>query len=60
MKFVIEHLEKHFDKKVVLKDINFTFEEGKSMVFWDETVQEKPPSLSCSAACMSPQKGVSP
>lgn len=29
MKFVIEHLEKHFDKKVVLKDINFTFEEGK-------------------------------
>ena len=29
MKFVIEHLEKHFDKKVVLRDINFTFEEGK-------------------------------
>ena len=29
MRFTIEHLEKHFDKKVVLKDINFTFEEGK-------------------------------
>ena len=29
MKFTIEHLEKHFDKKEVLKDINFTFEEGK-------------------------------
>ena len=28
MKFVIEHLEKHFDKKEVLKDINFAFEEG--------------------------------
>lgn len=29
MKFVIEHLSKHFEKKEVLKDINFTFEEGK-------------------------------
>ena len=29
MKFVIEHLEKHFDKKVVLKNINFIFEESK-------------------------------
>ena len=29
MKFIIEHLEKHFDKKEVLKDIDFTFEEGK-------------------------------
>ena len=29
MKFVIEHLSKSFEKKEVLKDINFTFEEGK-------------------------------
>ncbi|GAB6085026.1 ABC transporter ATP-binding protein [Alkaliphilus crotonatoxidans] len=29
MKFVIEHLSKHFEKKEVLKDINFVFEEGK-------------------------------
>lgn len=29
MKFVIEHLEKHFEKKEVLRDIDFTFEDGK-------------------------------
>lgn len=29
VKFVIEHLSKSFDKKEVLKDINFVFEEGK-------------------------------
>lgn len=29
MKFIIEHLSKHFEHKEVLKDINFTFEEGK-------------------------------
>lgn len=29
MKFIIEHLSKYFDKKEVLRDINFTFEEGK-------------------------------
>lgn len=29
MKFIIEHLSKKFDKKQVLKDINFTFEDGK-------------------------------
>lgn len=29
MKFIIEHLSKNFEKKQVLKDINFTFEEGK-------------------------------
>ena len=29
MKFVIEHLSKSFEKKEVLKDIGFTFEEGK-------------------------------
>lgn len=29
MDFVIEHLSKSFEKKEVLKDINFTFEEGK-------------------------------
>ncbi|MBQ6040896.1 MAG: ABC transporter ATP-binding protein [Oscillospiraceae bacterium] len=29
MKFVISHLSKHFEKKEVLRDIDFTFEEGK-------------------------------
>lgn len=29
MKLVIEHVKKNFEKKEVLKDINFTFEEGK-------------------------------
>lgn len=29
MRFVIDHLSKHFEKKEVLKDITFTFEEGK-------------------------------
>ena len=29
MKFIIEHLSKRFEHKEVLKDINFTFEEGK-------------------------------
>ncbi len=29
MKFVMEHLTKRFETKVVLKDINFTFESGK-------------------------------
>lgn len=29
MNFIIEHLSKHFEKKEVLRDIDFTFEEGK-------------------------------
>lgn len=29
MRFVIDHLSKHFEKKDVLKEITFTFEEGK-------------------------------
>ena len=29
MKFIIEHLAKRFEHKEVLKDIDFTFEEGK-------------------------------
>ena len=29
MRFIIEHLSKHFEKKEVLRDIDFTFEEGK-------------------------------
>lgn len=29
MNFVIEHLSKHFEKKEVLKDVSFTFENGK-------------------------------
>ena len=29
MKFVIEHLSKRFEEKEVLRDITFTFEDGK-------------------------------
>lgn len=29
MQFVIEHLSKRFEKKEVLRDIDFAFEEGK-------------------------------
>ena len=29
MNFVIEHLSKHFEKKEVLRDITFTFREGR-------------------------------
>lgn len=29
MKFIIEHLSKHYEEKEVLRDIDFTFEEGK-------------------------------
>ena len=29
MKFTIEHLSKSFDKKQVLRDIDFTFQDGK-------------------------------
>ena len=29
MKFIIEHLSKQFDKKEVLRDIDFTLESGK-------------------------------
>ena len=29
MKFIIQHLSKNFDRKQVLRDIDFTFEEGK-------------------------------
>ena len=29
MKFIIEHLSKCFEQKEVLKDIDFTFEEGR-------------------------------
>ena len=31
MKFIIEHLSKHFDRKEVLKDISFSFESGKDL-----------------------------
>ena len=32
MKFIIEHLTKHFGKKQVLQDIDFIFEDRKSVV----------------------------
>lgn len=41
MKFIIEHLSKRFEEKVVLKDINFTFEKEKFMDCLEETEQAK-------------------
>lgn len=32
MELVIEHLQKYFEDKHVLEDIDFRFEKGKSMV----------------------------
>lgn len=29
MNFIIEHVSRNFDKKEVLRDINFTFKEGR-------------------------------
>ena len=33
MKLIIKNLKKNFEKKEVLKDINFEFEKGKYMDF---------------------------
>lgn len=33
MKFTIEHLSKSYDKKQVLRDVNFSFEAGKTPLF---------------------------
>lgn len=41
MKFVIEHLSKSFEKKEVLRDIDFTFDEGKIYGCSAEMVPEK-------------------
>ena len=41
MKFVIEHLSKNFEKKNVLRDIDFTFDEGKFTDCSAETVRAK-------------------
>lgn len=41
MKFVIEHLSKSFEKKEVLRDIDFTFDEGKIYGCSAETALEK-------------------
>ena len=30
MKFIIRHLSKHFEKKQVLIDVDFTFESGRT------------------------------
>ena len=48
MRFIIEHLEKHFDKKEVLKDIDFTFEAGNSTGVWGATARERPRCLTVS------------
>ena len=48
MRFIIEHLEKHFDKKEVLKDIDFTFEEGKIYGLLGATARERPRCLTVS------------
>lgn len=39
MKFVIEHLSKNFEKKNVLRDIDFTFDEGPYPVILPKRAQ---------------------
>ncbi len=38
----LEHIQKNYGTKTVLKDCTFSFERGKSTVFWEETGPEKP------------------
>ena len=45
MKFIIEHLSKRFEKKVVLRDIDFSFDEGRIYGLLDGTVRERQRSL---------------
>ena len=45
MKLVVKNLKKNFEKKEVLKDINFEFEKEKYMDYWEETEQVKQHSL---------------
>ena len=42
MKFVIEHLSKKFEKKEVLRNIDFPLKRGRSMVCWAETAPARP------------------
>ncbi len=46
MKFVIEHLSKTLRKKV-LRDIDFTFDEGKNLWAARETALEKTTLFNC-------------
>ena len=47
MKFVMEHLSKSYDKKQVLKDIDFTFEEGKIYGLLGRNGAGKPTLFNC-------------
>ena len=45
MKFVIEHLSKSFEKKEVLRDIDFTFDEDEMKEFDPEYYKEYLPVI---------------
>ena len=47
MKFVIEHLSKHFEAKRVLQDIDFTFESGKIYGLLGRNGAGKPTLFNC-------------
>ena len=60
MKFVIEHLEKHFDKKEVLKDINFAFEEGMIYGLLGRNGAGKTTTMAAKVKFLVEQRNVSP
>ena len=47
MRFVIDHLSKHFEKKEVLKEITFTFDEGKIYGLLDRNGAGKTTLFNC-------------
>ena len=47
MEFIIEHLSKRFEKKEVLRDIDFTFEEGKIYGLLGRNGAGKPTFFNC-------------
>lgn len=41
MELKVENLIKSFEEKRVIKGADYSFEKGKYMVCWEETVQER-------------------
>ena len=57
MKFIIEHLSKRFEQKEVLKDIDFTFEEGRIYGLLGRNGAGKTTVLKAALGLMKPDRG---
>ena len=57
MKFIIEHLSKRFEQKEVLRDIDFTFEEGRIYGLLGRNGAGKTTLLRCISGILKPSKG---